>query len=208
MYKENVHYTFQVIFAIFVLPEFSIASIISLSLINSLPIVKIAMQLNCYRKICRNKTINSDAISTVSILKQTIIALIANLLFGCSFGLFLWQHWNHSNSALVMITIYVLLSQGTFSLWTYGISNQLTFHKSQECMKVKNIYNHSKCPFIHDDRDHIFVTTFVATLFRCFSFCTAIILLVSTDFFPQDWFQNRLLTSQIIFSFRHKRKPY
>ena len=105
---------FKVIFAIFVLPEFSIASIISLSLINSLPIVKIAMQFNCYRKICRNSTRNSATISTETILKHTIIALIANLFFGCAFGLFLWQHSNHSNSSLVMIMIYVLLSQGIF----------------------------------------------------------------------------------------------
>ena len=102
----------QVIFAIFVLPEFSIASVISVSLINSLPIVKIAMQFNCYRKVCRNATRNSATISTESLLKQMIIALIANVLFGCAFGLFLWQHWYHSNSSLASITIYVLLSQG------------------------------------------------------------------------------------------------
>lgn len=76
-------------------------------------------------------------------------------------------------------------------------------HASQKCMKVKNIYNHSKCPLIHDDRDHIFVTTFVATLIRCFIFCIVLILLVSTDFLPQDWIQNRLLTSHIIL--RHQR---
>ena len=116
VHKENVLETFQVIFAICVLPEFSIASIISLSLINSLPIVKLAMQFNCYRKICRNATRNIATISTESIFKQILIALIANLFFGCSFGLFLWQHSNHSNSSLVMITIYVLLSQGTFLL--------------------------------------------------------------------------------------------
>ena len=71
---------------------------------------------NCYRKICRNATRNSATISTETILKHFIIALIANLFFGCAFGLFLWQHSNHSNSSLVMITIYVLLSQGIFLL--------------------------------------------------------------------------------------------
>lgn len=116
VHQENVHETFKVIFGIFVLPEFSVSSIISLSLFNSLPIVKLAMQFNCYRKICRNATRNIATISTESIFKQIIIALIANLFFGCSLGLFLWQHSNHSNSSLIMITIYVLLSQGKFSL--------------------------------------------------------------------------------------------
>ena len=215
MKKINLN-LFKVIFAIFVLPEFSIASIISLSLINSLPIVKIAMQFNCYRKICRNTTRNSATISTETILKQIIIALIANLFFGCAFGLFLWQHSNHSNSSLVMITIYVLLSQGIFlpdivpkDRSVFGQHNLWCIRhafKSQKCVKVKNIYNHSKCPLIHDDRDHIFVTTFVATLIRCFIFCIVLILLVSTDFLPQDWILNRLMTSHIVL--RHLREPH
>ena len=106
--------TFEVIFAMFVLPEFSTESIISISLINMLPIIKIAMQFNCYRKICRNATRNSAVFSTEALLKQMILALLANIFTGCAFGIFLWKHWNHSATSLILITVYVLLSQGKF----------------------------------------------------------------------------------------------
>ena len=107
--------TSEVIFAMFVLPEFSTESIISISLINMLPMIKIAMQFNCYRKICRNATRNSAIISTEALLKQMILAILANIFTGGAFGLFLWQHWNHSASSLILMTIYVLFSQGNFS---------------------------------------------------------------------------------------------
>lgn len=101
--------------------------------------------------------------------------------------------------------LYFAISRNIFTLYfcLRPLSDIRHAFQSLKYVKVKNIYNHSKCPLIHDDRDHIFVTTFVATLFRCFIFCIVLILLVSTDFLPQDWIQNRLLTSHIIL--RHQR---